>query len=450
MPNENFDFTRLLDKIENLLERFSTVERLQALDISPEDLQEIGQSLLDSMEELRVAEEELRQQSEELLEANKLLEEERRRYEELFDFAPDGYLTTDPKGGIQEVNLAMADLLDAPREFIKNKPLILFVSSKDHVKFYQQLNDAERPRKKKVLELRIEPRNRRAFDARVTIAPIQDTEGRLTGIRWMFRDVTQEKEANAALRASEDRYRHLSENLERTVADKVEELRKAQSLIQAGQMVSVVAHEIRNPLQNIRMGVEMLRVAMGDEPEKGEILGEIDHGVNLLNNAIAELLEYSKPIEIHRTNWAVREICQQAIRGMTHRLGNILVMNSCDSSGETIHADGQKLIQVLMNLISNAVEAMPNGGELRVGSGIENNGEARFITFSVTDTGCGIPKDQIDQVQEPFFTTKVQGTGLGLSICRKLVEAHEGKLRIRSEVNRGTTVEILLPETTEK
>jgi two-component system sporulation sensor kinase A len=107
--------------------------------------------------------------------------------------------------------------------------------------------------------------------------------------------------------------------------------------------------------------------------------------------------------------------------------------------------DAPKVTRVLLNVISNAIEAMSDDGTLSISSRFSTRKKGRFILFSVADTGCGIPECDLEQIQQPFITTKEHGTGLGLSICRKLIEACGGKLLIRSEVGKGTTVKILLP-----
>ncbi|RJP16170.1 MAG: hybrid sensor histidine kinase/response regulator [Candidatus Abyssobacteria bacterium SURF_5] len=279
----------------------------------------------------------------------------------------------------------------------------------------------------------------------LTYVPILDEREDLKQVATFTYDITDRKLTEERLRQSELRYRQLSESLEETVKIKVEQMRRMQSLAQIGQMVSVVAHEIRNPLQNIRMGVDSLRVVLGKERDKLEILGEIDHGINLLNNTVAELLEYSKPVEMNRSLWPVSELCHQAVKGVAHLLRDVVVKVDCSPVDQSILVDGPKLIRVLMNLITNSVEAMPEGGNIEVNACFLEKDGKRQVVFSVADTGRGIPPEQLLLVHEPFFTTKLHGTGLGLSICRKLIDAHGGSLTITSKVNEGTRVEFSLP-----
>ncbi|GAB4331866.1 MAG: hypothetical protein Kow0099_03380 [Candidatus Abyssubacteria bacterium] len=251
-----------------------------------------------------------------------------------------------------------------------------------------------------------------------------------------------------AIRNSEERYRRLSEGLEDLVREKVEELRQAQTLASIGQMVSVVAHEVRNPLQNIRMGMEHLQRVLSKGQENDEvkdIFEEITYGANMLDTIIGDLLDYSRPVHLNRLPCAVCDIVDQAITMVSDRLVNVRVRLDLESSETEISVDPEKIVRVLINLISNAADAMPNGGDLRISSGFTELGGVQLLKLCVSDTGCGINDEHLDKVFEPFFTTKTKGTGLGVSICRKIVEAHSGSMSIASRPGEGTMVEICLP-----
>jgi len=248
-----------------------------------------------------------------------------------------------------------------------------------------------------------------------------------------------------ALRKSEARYRALSEALEAMVQKKVAELQQAQSLAVLGRMVSVVAHEVRNPLQNIQMGVDVMRKEVGAEKNTLEIMEEIDYGVESLNNIVKDLLEYSRPVQLTHSFWPVGDIVRQALKTLAHKLHNINAHVELEPEDGEIYVDPIKFVAVLVNLISNAAEAMPGGGELRIKACFHNEDGQSILKLTIADNGCGIEEDHLDRIHEPFFTTKIKGTGLGIPICKKIIEAHKGRLDIRSEPNNGTTAEIRLP-----
>jgi signal transduction histidine kinase/CheY-like chemotaxis protein len=248
-----------------------------------------------------------------------------------------------------------------------------------------------------------------------------------------------------ALLKSEARYKKLSESLEDTVREKVAELKQAESLAAIGRMVSIVAHEVRNPLQNIQMGVDSMRNEVGRDKEKSVILEEIEYGVELLNGIIAELLDYSRPVTLKCSPQSVQDLVGHALKGMAYKLDNIDVRLELEQDDKEISVDSFRIRAVLMNLISNSAEAMPDGGVLTIISDFRDDNGVAMLRLSITDTGCGISEYDLEQIHEPFFTTKAKGTGLGIPVCKKIVETHSGRLEITSNAEVGTTARIWLP-----
>jgi signal transduction histidine kinase len=247
------------------------------------------------------------------------------------------------------------------------------------------------------------------------------------------------------LRDSEARFRNLSESLEETVEQKTAELLQAEHLAAIGQMVATVAHEVRNPIQVIRTGLDTLREAPHDEKERQELLEEIEYGAKMMEGTISDLLQYARPLKLEFSSVPVKDVVEGALKLLSDRLKNISTRVELERGDEEIPVDVVKFKQVLVNIISNAADAMPGGGSLRIRSRLLERGEEKLLEIAITDTGHGIDEKLLNDVLKPFFTTKTRGTGLGLSLCKKILDAHNGTMSIKSKVGEGTTVELSLP-----
>jgi PAS domain S-box-containing protein len=192
---------------------------------------EAMETLSTSLEELYVAGEELHQQNEELYAAQQMLDEERQKYQELFEFAPDGYLLTDAAGTIREANRAAADLLRVSQAYLIDKPLAVFVARQDHEAFYLQLAGLAQVGRVVDWEVRLKPHGARLFPASIAVAVARDRHGRAVGLRWQMRDITRRKEGEAALRRARD-------ELEIRVQERTAELAQANAALQ----VEVAGH----------------------------------------------------------------------------------------------------------------------------------------------------------------------------------------------------------------
>lgn len=169
-----------------------------------------------------------------------------------------------------------------------------------------------------------------------------------------------------------------------------------------------------------------------------------------MGNLVANLLQFSRRSQEGSSTVDVRQELAKAVELIHHLLRKRLINVVQELAPDTpiIYADRQKLRQVFLNLLTNASDAMPQGGTLTLRSTattLESGKPGVLLEF--IDTGVGIPEEHLEKVTDPFFTTKEEGkgTGLGLAICRRIVQEHHGTLRITSEVGKGTTVSILLP-----
>ncbi len=217
------------------------------------------------------------------------------------------------------------------------------------------------------------------------------------------------------------------------------QIQQAGKLASIGELASGIAHEIRNPLAGIGAAVEVLSEDNGNG-QHGEIVGEIRKQIARLNTTLRELLDFSRQREPEIAPCAVCEIVKPMI-GLIRpdaQKQHIQIVEQCPSDLPPICADAQQVQQAVLNILLNAVQAMPDGGTLTI-SAEAVSAPITAVRIRITDTGVGIPRDHLPKIFSPFFTTKHRGTGLGLAITRAIVEKHHGIIAVESEAGRGTT-----------
>jgi signal transduction histidine kinase len=221
------------------------------------------------------------------------------------------------------------------------------------------------------------------------------------------------------------------------------QLVESEKLASVGQMAAAVAHGLRNPLASLRASAQFA-LRHPDSPAARETLAAIVDEVDRLDHRITHLLTYSRPSPAHRMReraGALVEGALAALRPLFAERG-VAVETALPAALPEVLVDPAKLEQALVEVISNALDAMPQGGTLRVLGAVEADGG---VAITIADTGRGIAPEALPNVFEPFFTTRAEGTGLGLAIAKRFIEQHGGRIELASEPGRGTTVRILLP-----
>jgi two-component system sporulation sensor kinase A len=228
-----------------------------------------------------------------------------------------------------------------------------------------------------------------------------------------------------------------------TIENRKEELlRTSEKLKMAGQLAAGIAHEIRNPLTSLKGFSKLLLKATGEQAERYyEIMDQEFVRIEMI---LGELLVLAKPQASVYQNWDVREIVHEVadLLGSQAILNDVIIREQAATEACIVRCDKNQLKQVFMNVVKNAIEAMPTGGLLVIS--IEREGTD--VLVRVIDQGGGIPEDHLPRLGEPFFTTKEKGTGLGLMISHKIIEEHGGQIRYDSRKGEGTTVTIRLPQ----
>lgn len=223
-------------------------------------------------------------------------------------------------------------------------------------------------------------------------------------------------------------------------------LLESERLSAIGRTTAMVGHDLRNPLQVIintlylaRMKLELIPPQI-EKNDLNEIYNRIESQVLYMDKIVTDLQDFSRPVNINPMKTDLKKLVKEVLSSVPVPK-NVNVSLKISENFPLVSVDSPSLKRVLSNLILNAVQAMPDGGNLTVA--VNSTGEQVIIT--VEDTGVGIPKESMSKIFESFFTTKAQGQGLGLCICKKFVEANGGSIEVESEEGQGTIFTVKLP-----
>ncbi len=389
-------------------------------------LSEALKELQDSLEELKVAEEELYQQKEELIESSRTVELERQRYQELFDSTPNGYLATDPEGVIKEANFTAASMFQLRQGLLVGKSLVVYVAAEDRKAFRDRLSRLRRLEKMQDWEIKLQPFKGEPFPGAITVAIMRNTEGRIIGLRWLIRDITEYK------KLEEDRLR----------------LSKLESI---GVLAGGIAHDFNNMLAGIMTTMSLAKMDPNIRMETYESLTEAERVCLQAKRLTQQLLTFSRggtPVkELVSITELIKDTATFALRGSSAR---------CDISIEgdlwNVSADEGQISQVIGNIVINAAQAMPQGGVISIRAENTNyemgnlplrNG--MYVKIKIEDEGTGIPKEHLSRIFDPYFTTKQKGSGLGLATAYSIIRSHSGFIDVESELGKGSRFYIYIP-----
>jgi signal transduction histidine kinase len=222
-----------------------------------------------------------------------------------------------------------------------------------------------------------------------------------------------------------------------------ERLGRAERLSSLGEMAAGISHEIRNPLGIIRSSAELLKKKVTKLDPSNTIPDIIVEEANRLNQIITDFINFAKPRSPNLVPCSIEEVIDKNITFLTMQMeenGYSINQNYPDSLPE-IQADAAMLYQSFLNILINAMQAMPDGGNIEIT--ISTND--KIVTINFEDEGLGIPDDVIEKIWDPFFTTKEMGTGLGLGVVKNLIESHGGSIQILNRAKGGACVTVELP-----
>lgn len=348
--------------------------------------------------------------------AERRLEESEQRYKSLFEQNSDLVISLNLNGQLTALNPAAVRVTGYEQEDIFHQPFDRFIAPEDREMVWKQFQSALQGYSN-IYEVRVIRKNGDLLELRVKGIPILLDE-EIVGLYVIAKDITDSKRTEELLRRSD-------------------------KLSVVGQLAAGIGHEIRNPLTSIRGFMQLMQSGTQRNDLYFEIvLQELDR----INSIVSEFMMLAKPQCVtfeHRDLGAIVKsvVSLLAVQANMNNI-EIVYRNGDLDVLPLIRCEENQLKQALINVVKNAIEATESGGSVSVEVYKE---EADWVTVRVIDKGCGIPEERLLHLGEPFYTTKEKGTGLGLMVTQRIVDAHNGKFNIHSELDHGTTIEIVLP-----
>jgi|KBSSwiS6_1023812.scaffolds.fasta_scaffold00589_7 PAS domain S-box-containing protein len=332
------------------------------------------------------------------------------KYRNLFEGSKDSVIIADEKLNIIELNEAASLLLGSNKEALIGHSLFEFI--KDDTQKKEVCESLSKRKSISDAEIQIQSKNE-IMSCILSISVYSDTEDRPL-VHAIIHDITHIKKAEIA-------------NLQ------------AQKLAANERLMRTLAHEIRNPLNNISLAIEQMLVPEENENDRDTLIAEIIKRNSIrINKIISELLNLTRPPELEFECNSLQEILDESIAMTTDRINlqNVKVKKDYANGAYMIQADKPKLIIAFTNILINAIEAMEaNKGELMIAV----NETKDNYSVCIRDNGFGIPAEYIPRLFEPFFTSKKNGTGLGLVASYSIIQSHKGSIQVESEVDKGSS-----------
>jgi PAS domain S-box-containing protein len=370
------------------------------------------------------------------------LRESEKKYRTLFEGANDTIILLDASGKIVDINKRAEEVFGGSKKELLGKHFteVNIIPQKDLPKLLASFSRILGG-KEGYYSLTIKNKQGQERHLECSSSIIKTEDNTLSGILIIARDVTERDYMQKKLEEYSQQLENLVEERTRQLKETQEKLLKSERLAAIGQVAAMVGHDLRNPLASISAATYYLKRKFYQKlDEKArEMLEIIERDIRYSNKIINDLMEYSREIKLELTETTPKAIVMDGL-ALVEIPRNVEVLNLTQDEPK-IKVDVEKMRRAFANFIKNAVEAMPNGGKLTILSKKSDEN----IQFIFVDTGVGMAKEVVEKIWTPFFTTKAKGMGLGLPICRRIIEAHGGKIHVESIVGEGTTFTITIP-----
>ncbi len=346
------------------------------------------------------------------------LEEKEQKYRSLFDKSIDAIYVIDTEKYFVDGNPTLLELLGYSVQELANLQLKdIFTDRSDYLKFTEELAGQNRLRN---FETTLVKKNGKTFPCQLNSSRLTDGQENIIGYQGIIRDVSEQKRAER-------------------------EVLMAEKLSTTGKIARSIAHEIRNPLTNLNLALEELRSEITGPNDSTDLyIGIIQRNSNRIEQLISELLNSSKPRQLDLQEVSINQVLELSLELVVDRLKlrGMILQKSLQPNLPYLKLDVEKIKVAFSNVLINAIEAMEdNEGKLQVSSQLQEGD----IVVAITDNGEGIRSDDLEKLFDPFFTSKQGGMGLGLTSTKNIFNSHQARLKVESEIGKGTTFRICFP-----
>ena len=458
----------IIEPIMNLFQVMKLVSRgknytLQAHVYSEDEIGSLALGFNEMLEQIRQRDTKLLAEIAERKEAEDRLRQAKEEWERTFDAIVDPVMITDAHHRIIKANKALADKLGispADAEGLACYNVLHGAAGPAFLCPHSELLGDGKPHSVEIYEERL------GGHFIVSVSPLFTPQGEVYGSVHYARDITERIKAEESVQRMNEELERKVEERTKQLLDAQEELLRNEKLAILGRLSGSVGHELRNPLGVMNNAVYFLKTVMagGDETVM-EYLDIIKHEINNSERIITDLLDFARTKPPRKLAVTVGDLLRESLARCTLP-DNMDVQSDIPDKLPRLNVDPLQMQQVFQNLISNAIQSMPEGGHVRIsarcvqGSKFKVQGseekniehgtlnvepDTDFMEISVEDTGVGISPENMKKLFHPLFTTKAKGVGLGLTVCRNLTEANGGRIEVESELGNGTRIIILLP-----
>jgi PAS domain S-box-containing protein len=363
-----------------------------------------------------------------------------KRYRRLYETTQDGIMARDLEGRMIDCNPAYAKMLGYTKKELRNRSVQQLLPEQWHAQREKIVNKVLQTGHSIVFEREYKRKDGSIFQASVRTWRLTDDTGRTVGVWSIIRDISEQKQLQKNLET-------YAVTLEKIVDERTKKLKDHERLVAIGQTAGMVGHDLRNPLQTIIGELYLANSSVDTLPDNEdkkslrESLRAIEEQTVYMDKIVSDLQAFVRPVKIDKKPVSLKELFD-SVFSTVDVPGNVVLRNQMSKDFQKVKVDPQLFKRVLINLVTNAIQAMPDGGKLTLASNINREQQ---VSVTVEDTGVGIPEGIKPQIFTPLFTTKPRGQGFGLAVCKRVIEAHGGTITFESQEGRGAKFTIEFP-----